>query len=126
MRYTGDDDLPDVTEEVMRARLQLARPYTLVILKTGPSFASLGPLRPDGVPEVIWAHGRRNMAMQQAGLLPIVCPVRDGSGVTGVGIFDASPEDVDRAMAEDPGVKAGVFTYEVHPTRSFPGSALPG
>jgi hypothetical protein len=29
-------------------------------------------------------------------------------------------------MDEDPGVKAGIFTYEVHPTCSFPGDRLPG
>ena len=60
-----------------------------------------------------------------SGLLPIVCPVADGSGVTGIAIFDASPADVELIMSRDPGVKAGVFTYDVHPTRSFPGSNLP-
>jgi hypothetical protein len=28
-------------------------------------------------------------------------------------------------MEDDPGVKAGVFVYEVHPCRSFPGDSLP-
>jgi hypothetical protein len=28
-------------------------------------------------------------------------------------------------MEDDPGVKAGVFEYEIHPVRSFPGDALP-
>jgi hypothetical protein len=28
-------------------------------------------------------------------------------------------------MDADPGVQAGVFVYEVHPVRSFPGDALP-
>jgi hypothetical protein len=28
-------------------------------------------------------------------------------------------------MDGDPGVQAGIFTYEVHPVRSFPGDALP-
>jgi hypothetical protein len=28
-------------------------------------------------------------------------------------------------MASDPGVQAGVFTFEVHPARSFPGDRLP-
>ena len=125
MRYTDDSAFPRISDDVMQARLQAVRPYTIVILKAGPNFSTPGPLRDDGVPHIIWEHGRRNMAMRAAGLLPVVCPVRDGSGITGVGIFDASPEDVDRAMAQDPGVQAGVFAYEIHPTRSFPGSALP-
>jgi hypothetical protein len=45
--------------------------------------------------------------------------------VTGVGIFDASPEVVERIMSGDPGAKTGVFTHDIHPTRSFPGSMLP-
>jgi hypothetical protein len=28
-------------------------------------------------------------------------------------------------MDHDPGVEAGIFTYEIHPVRGFPGSALP-
>jgi len=28
-------------------------------------------------------------------------------------------------MNDDPGVAAGVFTYQVHPCRGFPGDALP-
>jgi len=28
-------------------------------------------------------------------------------------------------MDEDPAVKEGIFTYELHPCRSFPGDCLP-
>ena len=126
MRYTAESGLPAISDAEMYERLRHLKPYTAVILKTGPNFPPQGPVRDDGVPQAIWEHGRRNMAMRLAGLMPIVCPVRDGSDVCGIAIFDAHPEDVDRAMSQDPGVKAGVFTYEVHPTRGFPGSALPG
>ena len=50
----------------------------------------------------------------------------DGSAVTGIGIFATTPETVDLIMPRDPGVRAGVFTYEIHPTRGFPGGSLPG
>jgi hypothetical protein len=56
--------------------------------------------------------------------MPIVCPT-DETELAGIGIFDAEPAEVSRIMDEDPGVKAGIFTYEVHPCRGFPGSALP-
>jgi len=36
-----------------------------------------------------------------------------------------TPEEVVRIMDEDPAVKAGIFTYEVHPIRGFPGDSLP-
>jgi len=70
-------------------------------------------------------RGKRNMALHAAGIMPIVCPIGDSSGVTGVGVFNASSEDVQRICSLDPGVKAGVFNFEVHPSRSFPGSILP-
>jgi hypothetical protein len=54
-----------------------------------------------------------------------VCPINDGSSVCGVGIFSKDPYDVEKIMDEYPGVKAGIFTYEIHPTMSFPGDSLP-
>ncbi len=51
--------------------------------------------------------------------------MRDESDVSGVGIFTATPEEVKKLYDEDPGVKAGVFTYEIHACRSFPGDSLP-
>jgi hypothetical protein len=42
-----------------------------------------------------------------------------------VDILNADPEETIRIMDDDPGVKAGVFTYEIHPCRSFPGDSLP-
>jgi hypothetical protein len=53
-----------------------------------------------------------------------VLPVTDDSDVCGIGVFDATPEDTATLMDADPGVAAGVFTYEVHPCRGFPGDAL--
>jgi hypothetical protein len=65
------------------------------------------------------------MALQAEGVLPIVCPVPDDTDLAGIGIFTVSPEEAARIMDEDPGVRAGLFTYEVHASRSLPGSALP-
>jgi hypothetical protein len=123
--YTDDSDLPDVTDQMLEEALPTTKPYTVVVLKAGPKFELPGPDRDSDVAKIIWAHGKRNYALYRAGLMPVVCPVGDGSGVTGVSVFDASPDDVERIMSNDPGVRAGVFTYEIHPTRSFPGSSLP-
>ena len=125
MQDTGDSQVPDVSDEMLRQALPTTKPYTVVVLKAGPRFEPLGPDRSSKVADIIWAHGKRNYALHLAGLMPIVCPIADGSDVSGVAVFDASPEDVDRIMAGDPGVQAGVFTYEIHPSRSFPGSNLP-
>ncbi len=125
MDYTDDGQLPVVTDEQLEQARTTTRPYTIVILGVGPKFEMPGPDRGSGVARIIWSHGKRNYALLLAGFLSIVCPVADGSGVTGVCVFDAGPEDVGRIMSADPAVLAGVLTYEIHPTRSFPGSTLP-
>jgi uncharacterized protein YciI len=112
--------VPPITDQYMREMLQTTKSYTLVLLKAGPKKES------DDAAGIIWEHGRRNFSLRADGVLAIVCPVLDESVWSGIGIFDASPDDVRAIMDEDPGVKAGVFEYEVHPVRSFPGDALPG
>jgi len=108
-----------ISDEFMRAMLAKTKPYTPVPLRATPK------LHEPGGDAVVWEQGRRNFSLRADGTLAIVCPVRDGSEWSGVGIFDAAAEEVVRIMDEDPGVKAGIFTYEVHPTRSFPGDSLP-
>ncbi len=108
-----------ITDEFMRQMIATTRNYSIVILKAGPK------RNEDGVEKIIWEHGRRNFALRAEGVLPIVCPVTDESDVAGIGIFDASVEEVQKIMDEDPGVKAGVFVYEIHACRSFPGASLP-
>ena len=122
--YTSDSALPAVTDQMLQGALQHIRPYTVCILKAGPGFQEPGPAREDWVADLIWEHGKRNYALHLAGLMRIVCPIGDGTGTTGVGIFDADPDGVDQIMRQDPGVKAGLFTYEIHPTQTFPESTL--
>jgi hypothetical protein len=40
-------------------------------------------------------------------------------------VFTGSVEETSAVMADDPGVREGVFTFEVHPVMGFPGDALP-
>jgi len=68
-------------------------------------------------PEIIWELGRRNFALRAEAKLAIVGPITDASGWAGTGILDVSLEEAARIMDEDPGVKAGIFTCELHPVR---------
>ena len=108
-----------ITDEYMREMISKTRNYCIVILKAGPN------MHMEGVEKIIWEHGRRNFALRAEGVMPIVCPVTDGSDVSGIGIFNASVEETKKIMDEDPGVKVGVCVYELHPCRGFPGSSLP-
>jgi hypothetical protein len=110
--------LPEITDDQMHELLATSRPYTAVLLRMTEKAGE-----PDA-PQIIWEHGRRNMALRAAGTLPIVCPATDETDWAGICVFDATPEEVERIMAGDPGVAAGVFTYELHPVSGFPGSAL--
>ncbi len=109
-----------ITDDYMRQMIAKTRTYTAIILK-----ATSKRYEP-GVESIVWEHGRRNFTLREEGVLSIVCPIADGSDVTGIGIFNAPIEEAKRIMDEDPGVKAGVFVYEIHPCRGFPGSSLPG
>lgn len=107
-------DLPVVTDDMMKAALPTAKPYCLMILR---STAKL--VRPD-VGSVIWEHGRRNFALREAGLLSIVCPVADGTDLSGIIIFNVDVEQAREIMDGDPGVQAGIFTYALHPVAASP------
>ena len=109
-----------ITDDYMQKMLATTKPYTVVILKTTSKRQE-----PDA-DKIVREHGRRNFALRAEGLLSIVCPVNDGSGVSGIGIFNTTVEETKKLMDDDPGVKAGIFTYEVHASRSFPGDSLPG
>ena len=107
-----------ITDDYMREMLGGTKSYTAVILRATPKLAD---------PEtqaIVWEHARRNFQLRADGVLRIVCPVRDGSDVSGIGIFDASEEETRRIMDDDPGVRARIFTYQIHATRGFPGDSL--
>ena len=111
--------MQEITDDYMRQMMPTAKNYCIVILKAGPN------KQMEGVEKIIWEHGRRNFALRAEGALAIVCPVRDGSEISGVGIFNTSLEETKKIMDDDPGVQAGVFVYELHACRSFPGDSLP-
>ena len=107
-----------ITDEYMNDRIAKAKPYALIVLRPNPEYFA-AESRP-----IVWEHGRRNMALQAAGIMPIVCPVGDDE-ISGIGIFNTEPDEARAIMADDPGVRAGIFTFEVHASRGFPGDALP-
>ena len=112
--------MTEITDDFMRQMISRTSDYCLVILKAGPNRNRAGAER------IIWEHGRRHFALRAKGLLAIICLVADGNDISGIGIFDATPEETRRTMDGDAGVREGVFVYEIHACRSFPGDCLPG
>src|SRR5215813_12458555 len=109
-----------ITDEYMKEMIATTKPFTVVILKKTEKANA-----PEALP-IVWEHGRRNFSLKADGSLAIVCPIRDESEVCGVGIFTTDAEKTKEIMDGDPGVQAGIFVYEIHQKRSFPGSSLPG
>ena len=107
------------TDEEMGQLLPTRQAYSVVILKQGPRFSDDGDRRSSG-----------STAAATSGCATTACsrwclPVTDGSDVCGIGVFAATVDDTVAIMDDDPGVAAGVFSYEVHPCRGFPGDSLP-
>ncbi len=111
--------MAEITDDYMREMLSKTKNYSIAILKEGPN------RRMEGADKIVWEHGRKNFSLRAEGLLTIVCPVISESEIAGIGIFNADAEKVKLIMDDDPGVKAGLFVYEVVTCRSFPGSCLP-
>lgn len=105
-------------DDQMKLRLTLAKSYCLCILRKTVKMDE------PGARSVVWEHGRRNMGLNIDGDMPIVCPINDGSEYSGVAIFNHTMAETKAIMDQDPGVLAGIFTYELHECRGFPGSAL--
>ena len=111
--------MKEISNEFMMQMLPQAKLFSVVLLKAGPNYGT-----PENQP-IIWEHARRNFALREEGVLSIVCPVSDETELKGVGIFNADVEQTKEIMEGDPGVIAGVFIYEVHNARGFPGDSLP-
>lgn len=123
-----------ITDDELRQLLGNAKPFTVGLLRWGPN------RHMDGVEAIRWEHSRRMASLRADGLIPIVCPLNpmhsnleqqpeDPVGaetLVGLGISTLAPEQLGELFDGDPCVQAGVFVYELHPCRSFPGDALPG
>jgi hypothetical protein len=109
--------LPVVTDEQMRERVGAVPTYTVALLRATDTF-----VRPD-VDPIIWEHGRLNMRLMDAGILAVVMPVADDSDIAGIQVFTVGMDEARTVMDADPGVVAGIFSYDIHPVRAFFGSA---
>lgn len=115
----GVKKMQDISDEFMMQMLSMARNYTIIILR------KTDKIKEPGAEKILYEHGKRNFQLREEGLLSIVCRVHDDSDVSGFGIFNADHDQVVKIMDNDPGVLAGVLTYEIHVASSFPGDKLP-
>ena len=99
--------------------LSKSKDYTIVILKKTEK------IHEHGTEKIKYEHGKSNFQLRENGILSIVCRINDESDLSGIAIFNCDPEEAEKIMDGDPGVIAGIFTYEIHLCSSFPGDKLP-
>ena len=107
-----------ISEETMRAILDTAQPYTVVVLRKGPNYAA------SDARAVSWEHGKRNMQLRLAGKLNVVIPLTDDGEIRGIGVFNLPVDEVEALLADDPALQAGVLMAEYRTGISFAGDAL--
>ena len=111
--------MTEITDIQMKSMMAAAKPYCVCILHATEK------RKEPGAEKIVREHARRNFQHKADGVLPVVCPIADDTSIRGIGIYVGTMDEVARLMDEDPSVLAGIFTYELHPCQSFPGSTLP-
>lgn len=110
--------MTEITDEYMKQMLTKSKNYTIVILRKTEK------INEPGNDQIKYEHGKRNFQLRKDGIISIVCRIKDESNISGIAIFNSNLDEVKKIMDEDPGVKAGIFTYEVHLSSSFVGDKL--
>jgi hypothetical protein len=108
----------EFTDDEMRRMLTRLRPYTIVLLRKTPKRDH------PGADKIVWEHGRRNFELRREGKLRIVCQMSDDGDVRGLCVFSTDVAQTKTILDGDPAVRAGIFTYELHSSESFPGDSL--
>jgi hypothetical protein len=109
----------DVTDEQIQALAATARPFSFAMLRWAAE------RHRDGADAIEREHQRRMVSLRADGVIAVLCPVVSDA-IAGVAIMTEPHERAAQIMADDPCVRAGMMTCEVHPCLGFPGDALPG
>lgn len=107
-----------VPPELLPALAKL-KPYVLVVLRKGVNYSS--PNTPKIIQSEHLPHVFKNIEL---GHVAISLPVRDETDIAAIAIFNTDKETARLIMEEDPGVKQGVFTYELLNAIGLPGARL--
>lgn len=124
--HVAGRQLPTITDALMRERLSQPSSYTI---QTKPYVLGLLRQTANDAPDhadasVVWEHMRRMMALMEEGTLVVMLagtPAGDPDW-GGIGVFDASPDEVRAILETDPLVQAGLCGFEIHPAVGFPGA----
>jgi uncharacterized protein YciI len=109
-----------VPPEIM-GRLSALKPYTMVLLKAGPNYAS------EKTMEIVQSgHLPHLFKLQDEGIICFSMPMTDAdSDLAGISVYTLTDkEEVARHAANDPAVKAGIFRFEIASCMGLKGDHL--
>ena len=108
-------------QEFLQEIVSSVKPYSLVLLIKGPNVSETGRT----MDEIQFGHLKHLMNLRKDGILPIHGPTDGDENIVGIGIYNSTDvEQVKKCCEDDPGFKAGRFTYKILPFFTFPGSQL--
>jgi uncharacterized protein YciI len=101
--------------------LAKSRPYVLVVLTKGVNYE-----HPDTRRIIQSEHLPYTFKLRKEGIVVLAMPVYDDTRIAAIGIYAGrSKEEVKKLVVNDPGVKAGIFEYEIVNSMGLQGDALP-
>ncbi|MBB5791149.1 hypothetical protein [Jiangella mangrovi] len=107
-----------VTDEQIQALAATAKPFSLAVLRWGPRRST------DGAEAIEREHQRRMVSLRADGVIAVLCPVASDT-MAGVAVMTVPVEEAQAIMAEDPCVRAGMISCEIHQCHGFPGDTIP-
>lgn len=114
----------EITNAFMREMLGKTQVFTVCLLRMTDKYDPNAGQDSEQYRTIV-EHGRRNFALRAEGKMPLVGPLL-APPLAGLSVFATTREEAQSLMEADPAVKAGYFTFELVPWRTFPGDGLPG
>jgi len=108
-------------QEFLQEIVSRVKPYSLVLLIKGQNRDQ----DERTLDEIQFSHLKHLMNLRKQGVLPIYGPTDGDENIIGIGIYNSTDvEFVKKCCEDDPGFKAGRFTYKILPFFTFPESKL--
>ena len=113
---------PHLSQEEIMQIVASGRPYTLLMLKTGPTPP---PADETEANRLQMEHLAYLFQLEKDGKSSVFGPIVGNEMFRGIIIFNtANKEEIDAWMADDPWIKAGCLVYELHALFGIPGQTL--
>ena len=107
--------------EPFQQQLAKGKPYVVVFLTKGKNFI----LDKEEAEAMRAKHFKHVFELRAQGKVSVMFGTRENGFIRSIEVFNSSDKaEVERLVAQDPGVQAGHFAYEVHLMTGLPGDKV--